>query len=58
MQELLLKMVAYVIFQRVELVVKLKEMRLFQKNSYFSLDYQTSQLDSYMTVKSAQMLKC
>lgn len=34
-----------------------RKMRLFQKNSYFSLDYQTSQLDSYMTVKSGPNVK-
>ncbi len=34
-----------------------RKMRLFQKNSYFSLDYQTSELDSYMTVKSGTNIK-
>ncbi len=32
-------------------------MRLFQKNSYFSLDYQTCELDSYMTVNSGSAVK-
>ena len=58
MQELLLKMVVYVIFQRVELVVKLKEKcDYFKKTHIFLLDYQTSQLDSYMTVKSGSNVK-